>query len=219
MRSPSKTNGNAKSDTRGLARFRICGYPINSVLIFLNVLVAIGFVGILWASTRRIDHRPISCRSNLKQIGYSLGMYQYDNSEWMPPDFLTLIDNGYMNLGFTSRDPVERIREIARSSVLDCPSSQDEPLDPMDIEGAFSYYFARTVALPEMGASQVPIVWEKKVWHPLGPIDRLFNPESVYVIYGDLHVAKTSLEDLERLINENAHLYEKPPRMPEAVER
>ena len=135
-----------------------------------------------------VDQNSVSCRSNLKQIGLAIGMYQADNGGQMPQDLQFLVDTLC----------------IKDTSVLQCPSA---PKDKTESAGAPSYFCAgslRPIAtkIPPM----LPIAWERKEWHR-----RL----GVNVLYADLHVKAVPLEGLKRQVEEHQEWYASPPVLPE----
>jgi prepilin-type processing-associated H-X9-DG protein len=132
----------------------------------------------------------LSCRSNLKQIGLAIGMYQYDNADQMPPDLQELRYRHYIN----------------DAKILLCPAVSTAEID-YSVPGAdVSYYYARPAVRADSLVPALPIVWEKKQWH---------GGRGGNVLYSDLHVEPVELDKLKRQINERPALYFSPPQLPE----
>jgi len=175
---------------------------------FFSLVTAVFLLTPFSADADREARNAGTCRSNLKQIGLAIGMYESDYDEQMPPDIETLAVEGYLKIG-ADRGMVEE-NAPAGETVLTCPSRLDEQLMSGDLDGTSSYYYAQLKDPQHMERlRQTPIMWEKVKSHRKG----------VNALFADLSVRMEPLDVLRGRIEQNAGLYVKPPVLPEAEQK
>jgi hypothetical protein len=149
-----------------------------------------GFVVFAPALTSTTSCRGSSCRSNLKQVGLAIGMYQADYGEALSPNIQTLCDEGYMKGG---------------GFLLECPSgTRDVAIDSSNVDKSGDYYYC-PVKAPSKLKLPLPIAWDKYMLH---------GPWGVNVLFSDLHVQFVNARNLRSGIVANAGSYFQPPWLP-----
>jgi len=121
------------------------GFTLVELLVVMAIISILAAMLLPALSKAREQARSVTCRSNLKQIGLSFGMYQADYNEYFPtcnntgwevyPDawrqiswmhnpiayhtpMLILAHEGYLKIGWRDN------RDRARGTVLECPSDR-----------------------------------------------------------------------------------------------
>jgi hypothetical protein len=151
-----------------------------------------------WAMDRS-GGRYDSCRSNLKQIGLAIGMYQSDHSDEMPATLQALLDERYMRSPYVYTCPGA---DLPRKDERAYPSSQE--FDRTDVDQTGDYLYARPSGAV---ATRVPVAWDRFV-HANGMVS---------VLYFDLHVAIRRPSQLAAEVAANRKHYAAIPPMPLAM--
>jgi prepilin-type N-terminal cleavage/methylation domain-containing protein/prepilin-type processing-associated H-X9-DG protein len=121
-------------------------FPARRAFTLIELLVVIAIIAILAAilfpvfAQAREKARQTSCASNLKQLGYALGMYVQDYDETFPnrrfepfgeaPDFADYDQNSW-------RSVIQPY--VKNTQILQCPSNPDNDTKTMDPEFNVSY--------------------------------------------------------------------------------
>ena len=144
--------------------------------------------------------RQTMCKTNLKQIGLAVLLYQDSFGDY-PPDLEILITTGF----------------AGDSQVFRCPSQEGKDIrigDNIDAEG--SYYYARIAP----GGNPpdeipVPIAWDKKCVHrvSLGANTSASLP-GVNVLHSDGSATTLTCDALKAAVAKYAEYYAKPPELP-----
>ena len=130
-----------------------------SVVLTCALIPFIGYMAVQPQLTMAHDAAYVTtCKSNLKQIGLGILMYQADCDYEFPPDLQILHDMGYV------RD----------TSLFVCPSAPaDVAPATYDIDGPSSYYYARVTKGKDL-KQVVPVMWDRFV-HPIGVVNVFYS--------------------------------------------
>lgn len=142
---------------RTIPKGKLLGSLLRSnIFIYLFLFLIVLYAGSL-TGARRKAYR-ISCTSNLKLIGLSLGQYALDNNDWLPDKsgaagFEQLRSNDY----------------LTDYQAYICPSKphpQGEGNQELT-EEIVSYIYRSGLKLPDRGedASGIPVAWDKPANH------------------------------------------------------
>lgn len=152
-----------------------------------------------------------ACRDNLVAIGGGIQAYVADNAGAPPSDLQGLYDDGYVANAGTFVCPAHAFGEAVRqgrqsggSQNWD-PESLEASISVSDIDGTGSYNYGRLKTIAGLeDASRVPLVWDKTP-HWKG---------RVRVLWADFSESKIGKDELARILEEKAELYEEPPTPP-----
>ena len=197
---------NGRLTGKGLA---VAGVAIGGLVTLIMCMMVVWLsMSLLALPSPRHRARMMSCKANLRGLGFAIGLYRADYDNHLPPDLETLVTLEYLNLGLNERDKEAGMQFYG--TMLSCPQG-GEPIDTSDIDGTASYYYARLKSPQDVHPPpRTPIVWERKTWH---------GPEAVNLLAMDLSVSWMSLEELAQHLEHLQDLYEKPPEMPEVIRR
>lgn len=173
---------------KGLA---IAGVSIGG-FFFLMTLCVLPALALPALTRARAYARAAACKSNLKQMGLAVAMYQADNNEEMPPDIQTLLDDGYIKGGM----------------IAYCPASRIMAVNEANLDATASYHYAQIKKTKDYNLLRnLPIMWDKNIVHP---------DEFVNVLYADMHVEATPVDLLEAILTQDAEHYLSVPPLPAA---
>jgi hypothetical protein len=143
-------------------------------------------------SAAREQARAIACKSNLKQAGLAMLMYQNDNGGEFPLTVQSLVSEGY------AKD----------ARIFACPSkASGDAVRYDDVDATMSYVYARPLKRAQDVAEAAPMMWDKNV-------HRTVQKRGANVLFEDGYVENMEVDELKRLVEKMASRYELAPILP-----
>ncbi|MHC4715236.1 MAG: hypothetical protein ACYTAN_18530 [Planctomycetota bacterium] len=199
---PTSENGKGRVPSGAL------GGLLAGIGMFLAAIVCLGLVALILTrgappsdtaepvriSPARRSADFAACRSNLRQLGYAIGMYQTDYNEQMPTRLQTLWDRGYARV----------------LKIFLCPANDEFVPYTFSVDTAAFHYARVTDPKTVSRPGEVPVAYDRHLVHSLD------GRPAVSVLFFDLHVAGMTQEDLLAALDKYTSLYDTPPTPPEA---